>query len=89
MASPVVRNIEIDGVERAPARPRPAPDLAIKGDKATMSVDSSASAYSVGDRVVHPKFGNGSVTDVDGNVLTVAFDKGGKKRVVDSFVDRE
>jgi DNA helicase-2/ATP-dependent DNA helicase PcrA len=28
------------------------------------------------------------VTEVDGNKLTVQFDKAGEKRVVDTFVDR-
>ena len=34
------------------------------------------------------KFGGGAVTFVDGNKLTIAFDSGDTKRVVDSFVDR-
>ena len=34
------------------------------------------------------KFGNGNVTAVDGNKLTIRFDKAGEKRVVDSFVER-
>jgi DNA helicase II / ATP-dependent DNA helicase PcrA len=41
-----------------------------------------------GDRVHHQKFGRGSVTDVDGNKLTIQFDTFGEKRVVDSFVRR-
>jgi DNA helicase II / ATP-dependent DNA helicase PcrA len=28
------------------------------------------------------------VTEVDGNKLTVQFDKAGEKRVIDTFVDR-
>ena len=44
--------------------------------------------FSVGDRVFHQKFGNGNVVVVDGNKLTIAFDKAGEKRVVDSFVER-
>ena len=46
------------------------------------------SAFSVGDRVFHQKFGNGNVVAVDGNKLTIQFDKAGEKRVVDSFVER-
>jgi len=38
--------------------------------------------------VFHIKFGNGNVVLVDGNKLTIAFYKAGKKRVVDSFVER-
>ena len=36
----------------------------------------------------HQKFGNGNVTAVDGNKLTVQFDRAGEKRVVNSFVQR-
>ena len=32
--------------------------------------------------------GYGSVVKIDGNKLTIAFDKAGEKRVVDSFVER-
>ena len=34
----------------------------------------------------HEKFGYGEVAEVDGNKLTIDFDKAGRKRVVDSFV---
>jgi ATP-dependent DNA helicase UvrD/PcrA len=42
----------------------------------------------LGERVFHQKFGNGNVVAVDGNKLTIHFDKAGEKRVVDSFVER-
>ena len=41
-----------------------------------------------GDRVAHQKLGEGTVVEVDGNKLTIEFDTAGRKRVVDSFVDR-
>ncbi|WP_119392531.1 ATP-dependent helicase [Taklimakanibacter lacteus] len=41
-----------------------------------------------GARVFHQKFGYGRVTHVDGNKLTIDFDKAGEKRVLDSFVER-
>ena len=44
--------------------------------------------FSVGERVFHQKFGYGRVTGVDGNKLTVDFEKAGEKRVIDSFVER-
>ncbi|WP_119268284.1 ATP-dependent helicase [Taklimakanibacter deserti] len=40
-----------------------------------------------GTRVFHQKFGYGRVTHVDGNKLTIDFDKAGEKRVLDSFVE--
>ena len=39
-------------------------------------------------RVFHQKFGYGRVTFVEGNKLTVNFDKAGEKRVIDQFVSR-
>ncbi|HXL67355.1 MAG TPA: 3'-5' exonuclease, partial [Xanthobacteraceae bacterium] len=45
-------------------------------------------AFAAGERVFHQKFGYGEVTAVDGNKLTVQFDKAGEKRVVDSFLAR-
>jgi DNA helicase II / ATP-dependent DNA helicase PcrA len=50
---------------------------------------SAASAYEGGERVFHQKFGYGRVTRVEGNKLTIAFDKAGEKRVIDSFVERQ
>jgi DNA helicase-2/ATP-dependent DNA helicase PcrA len=66
--------------------PRRAP-LTIEGELVAKST-GAASNFTVGDRVFHQKFGNGNVTVVDGNKLTIAFDKAGEKRVVDSFVER-
>ena len=46
-------------------------------------------AYARGVRVYHEKFGKGVVVNVDGQKLDIAFDRGGTKRVMDSFVSRE
>jgi len=48
--------------------------------------DPASSHYALGDRVFHQKFGYGRVTAVEGNKLTVDFDKAGEKRVIDNFV---
>jgi DNA helicase II / ATP-dependent DNA helicase PcrA len=61
--------------------------LTIEGELVAKST-GTVSDFSIGDRVFHQKFGNGNVTGVDGNKLTIAFDKAGEKRVVDSFVER-
>jgi DNA helicase-2/ATP-dependent DNA helicase PcrA len=50
--------------------------------------DPSASLYARDDRVFHQKFGYGRVRYVEGNKLTVDFDKAGEKRVIDQFVSR-
>lgn len=39
-----------------------------------------------GDRVFHAKFGYGDVTAVDGDKLSIRFDKAGEKSVIHSFV---
>jgi DNA helicase-2/ATP-dependent DNA helicase PcrA len=59
----------------------------IEGELVAKST-GTVSDFSVGDRVFHQKFGNGNVVAIDGNKLTIAFDKAGEKRVVDSFVER-
>ena len=69
---------------RAPARRLP---LTIEGELVAKST-GTVSAFTLGDRVFHLKFGNGNVTAIDGNKLTIQFDKAGEKRVVDSFVER-
>ncbi|MSO66508.1 MAG: AAA family ATPase [Pseudolabrys sp.] len=61
--------------------------LTIEGELVAKST-AATSAFSVGARVFHQKFGNGNVTAVDGNKLTIRFDHAGEKRVVDSFVER-
>ena len=53
------------------------------------SVNASASAFAVGSRVFHLKFGPGVVAAVDGPKLTVDFDRAGRKLVMDSFVTAE
>ncbi|HEX7885615.1 MAG TPA: DUF3553 domain-containing protein, partial [Phenylobacterium sp.] len=62
----------------------------IEGDGRLVAVSesSAASAYKRGDRVFHLKFGYGSVRAVEGNKLTVTFDKAGEKKVIDSFVEK-
>ena len=61
--------------------------LTIEGELVAKSTGVS-SPFRNGDRVFHIKFGNGNVVAVDGNKLTIQFDKAGEKRVVDSFVER-
>ena len=70
--------------ERAPRTRSP---LTIEGELVARSSGPS-SDFAIGDRVFHLKFGNGNVTAVDGNKLSILFDQAGEKRVVDSFVER-
>ncbi|MFZ0238723.1 MAG: 3'-5' exonuclease, partial [Xanthobacteraceae bacterium] len=70
----------------AKSSPRRVP-LTIEGELVAKST-GTVSAFSLGDRVFHQKFGNGNITAIDGNKLTIQFDRAGEKRVVDSFVER-
>jgi DNA helicase-2/ATP-dependent DNA helicase PcrA len=65
----------------------PRAGLTIEGELVAKST-GTVSAFAVGDRVFHQKFGTGNVVHVEGNKLTIAFDRAGEKKVVDSFVAR-
>ena len=58
----------------------------IEGSLAASDVEGGG--FTAGERVFHQKFGYGRVTAVEGNKLTIAFEKAGEKRVIDSFVQR-
>ncbi len=78
------RSAATGGREGGKTKPKP---MTIEGELVAKSSGPS-SHFTVGERVFHLKFGNGNVTAVDGNKLTIRFDKAGEKRVVDSFVER-
>jgi DNA helicase-2/ATP-dependent DNA helicase PcrA len=70
----------------APQAPRREP-ITIDGTLVAASTAEGA-GLEIGMRVFHQKFGYGRVAHVDGNKLTVDFDKAGQKKVVDTFVER-
>jgi DNA helicase-2/ATP-dependent DNA helicase PcrA len=78
-ASPFGGRDTSPGARRAP--------FTIEGELVAKSTGTE-SDFTVSDRVFHQKFGYGQVTKIDGNKLTIAFDKAGEKKVVDSFVQR-
>jgi ATP-dependent DNA helicase UvrD/PcrA len=61
--------------------------MTIEGELIAKST-GTVSEFNLHDRVFHQKFGYGQVVKVDGNKLTIAFEKAGEKKVVDSFVER-
>lgn len=71
------------GAGRTSRRPK-----TIEGEPAGKSAGSPSSAFSIGERVFHMKFGNGNITAINGNKLTISFDKAGEKRVLDSFIKK-
>jgi DNA helicase-2/ATP-dependent DNA helicase PcrA len=68
------------------SRTRRAP-VVIEGELVAKST-GTVSEFTLDDRVFHQKFGYGNVVKIDGNKLTIAFEKAGEKKVVDSFVER-
>jgi DNA helicase II / ATP-dependent DNA helicase PcrA len=61
--------------------------MVIEGELVAKSTGTT-SEFALDDRVFHQKFGYGNVVKIDGNKLTIAFEKAGEKKVVDSFVER-
>jgi DNA helicase-2/ATP-dependent DNA helicase PcrA len=73
---------------RAAGMPRTRAPLIEAQAHTIQTSDPAASEYKPGERVFHQKFGYGRVSAVEGNKLTVDFDKAGEKRVIDNFVTR-
>jgi DNA helicase II / ATP-dependent DNA helicase PcrA len=67
--------------------PKKRAPMTIEGELVAKST-GTVSEFSLNDRVFHLKFGYGHVMKIDGNKLTIAFEKAGEKKVVDSFVER-
>jgi DNA helicase-2/ATP-dependent DNA helicase PcrA len=91
-ADPFDSVYETPGWQRARAqaasRKSPGP-LTIEGELVARSTDNGrASAYSPGDRVFHLKFGYGTIAQIEGNKLSIDFEKAGRKKVLDSFVSK-
>jgi len=80
--SPFSGRGEFSGFSRGKRGP-----ITIEGELVAKST-GTVSEFNLDDRVFHQKFGYGHVVKIDGNKLTIAFDKAGEKKVVDSFVER-
>ncbi len=72
-------------MRRAPAS-APAPRVIEGRAEHVVTTDPGVSDYAIGERVFHQKFGYGLIEDIEGNKLSIAFDKAGAKKVIDSFV---
>ncbi|MAA97381.1 MAG: ATP-dependent DNA helicase [Stappia sp.] len=60
----------------------------IEGELVVKSVADEPSGFVTGERVFHLKFGYGEIVAIEGNKLTVQFEKAGRKKVLDGFVER-
>jgi DNA helicase-2/ATP-dependent DNA helicase PcrA len=92
-ADPFESVYETPGWQRARAQQssrKSAGPLTIEGDLVARSVDlgNDRSAFSVGERVFHLKFGYGAITNIEGNKLSIDFEKAGAKKVLESFIKK-
>jgi len=63
--------------------------LTIDGNLVARSTDDGhGSRYALGERVFHLKFGYGTIEQIEGNKLSIDFEKAGKKKVLESFVSK-
>ena len=77
-ASPGWKRLQAQSAERPISQPR---------ESAHMTIDAVAvSSFTIGVRVFHQKFGYGCVSEIEGDKLTIAFEKAGIKKVVSRFV---
>ena len=77
-ASPGWKRLQSQCAERPISQPR---------ESAHMTIDAVAvSSFTIGVRVFHQKFGYGCVSEIEGDKLTIAFEKAGIKKVVSRFV---
>jgi len=60
----------------------------IEGEIIGKNSKRSSGSFVIGERIFHNKFGYGRIAVIDGEKLTVDFDKAGRKRVLDGFVEK-
>jgi DNA helicase-2/ATP-dependent DNA helicase PcrA len=72
------------GAARNRARGAPAE---IDGELVAASTMEAPPQFALGQRVFHQKFGYGAISAIEGNKLTVEFEKAGQKKVIASFVE--
>jgi DNA helicase II / ATP-dependent DNA helicase PcrA len=81
------QNADRSGTGGFPSTPRNRGPVLLEGELIAKS-SGPASNFGQGARIFHIKFGPGTVASIDGNKLTVDFDKAGRKMVLDSFVQK-
>ena len=75
--------------QQASGQRKSAGPMTIDGDLVARSTDDGhGSKYAVGERVFHLKFGYGAITSIEGNKLSIEFEKAGPKKVLESFVQK-
>ncbi|SLN37531.1 ATP-dependent helicase [Oceanibacterium hippocampi] len=59
----------------------------IEGEATVVETSGPEGGYALGQRIFHQKFGYGRIRAMDGNKLEIEFEKAGRKKVMDAFVD--
>ncbi|WP_425483612.1 ATP-dependent helicase [Halovulum dunhuangense] len=78
------------GWKRMQTRAQQPRGMAQPREARNMVIDAEAvSAFEIGERVFHQKFGYGAVVGIEGDKLTVDFEKAGTKKVVASYLSAE
>jgi len=86
---------DVDPFDEAPFAPLPSRFRSRRAELATIEGKAEilltrpvgkAGSFALGQRVFHDKFGYGKIEAIEGNKLDIAFEKAGRKKVIDSFV---
>ena len=88
---PATDIVPVSTPRRAMVKPKTKPKKTSPADDDAVSTPSAvpASAFSIGDAVHHPMFGNGKVEGIEDNKLTIAFEGHVKKVIREDFVTRK
>ena len=62
--------------------------LSSRTQSTLQNLSSTPSSFQKGERIFHQKFGYGRIDDIDNNKLTITFEKAGKKKVLDHYVEK-
>jgi DNA helicase-2/ATP-dependent DNA helicase PcrA len=72
----------------APARKKTTASKAQLAARKEIQAAPVVSDYAIGDDVIHPQFGDGAVTAIEGEKLTIKFADGRVKQILDYYVKR-
>jgi hypothetical protein len=71
----------------SPTKTKTRMSISAKAAAVGTAPSAATSKYAVGDDVAHPQFGDGTVTDIEGDKLTISFVDGRVKQILDYYVN--
>lgn len=74
--------------KRTPPKAKPTPSIPLRATSTKKRL-AVVSAFVIGGRVKHSAFGDGVITDITGEVITIDFEANGTKRIMKSFCTQE